>query len=61
MLSPCPPGRLKADVKVSVLSGEGEGARGSVDAMPFVPTAGVKLLGLQEKSSRCLYSAQPKG
>ena len=38
-----------------VLSGEGEGARGSVDTVPFIPTAGVKLLGLQ-KSSRCLYS-----
>lgn len=32
-------------MKVSVLSGEGEGARGSVDA-----TAGVKLPGLQETS-----------
>lgn len=38
---------LKADVKVSVLSGEGEGARVSVNTPWVLFHPGVKLLGLQ--------------
>lgn len=41
------PLRLKADVKVSVLSGEGEGARVSVNTSWVLFHPGVKLVGLQ--------------
>lgn len=41
------PLHLKADVKVSVLSGEGEGARVSVNTSWVLFHPGVKLVGLQ--------------